>query len=114
MAADHLDRDLASIQEARRLLDAANQAHAAWAHASQEDVDRVCDAMARAAAANAEHLARLARDETGMGRYEDKVLKNRFAAEDVWRAYGPLRTRGLLRVFPEARVRSGERRVGKE
>lgn len=105
MAADHLDRDLASIQEARRLLDAASRAHAAWAHSSQEDVDRVCEAMARAAAANAEHLARLARDETGMGRYEDKVLKNRFASEDVWRAYGPLRTRGLLRVFPEARVK---------
>src|SRR5690606_13180424 len=105
MTLDHLDRDLASVQEARRLLEAASRAHAAWALASQEDTDRVCDAMARAAAANAEHLARLARDETGMGRYEDKVLKNRFAAEDVWRAYGPLRTRGLVRVFPDARVK---------
>lgn len=105
MVAERLDRDLASIQEARRLLETASEAQAAWARASQEEVDRVCDAMARAAAANAEHLARLARDETGMGRYEDKVLKNRFAAEDVWRVYRPLRTRGLLRVSPEARVK---------
>src|SRR5690554_6846823 len=103
--AANLDRDLASIQEARRLLEAASRAQAAWAFSTQEDTDRVCEAMARAAAANAEHLARLARDETGMGRYEDKVLKNRFAAEDVWRAYRPLRTRGILRVFPDARVK---------
>ena len=37
--------------------------------------------MAGAASAAAERLARLAVDETRMGVYEHKVLKNRFASE---------------------------------
>ncbi|MBI4543976.1 MAG: aldehyde dehydrogenase family protein [Gemmatimonadetes bacterium] len=101
----NLDRDLASIQQARQLLRAAAEAAKAWAQSSQEDVDRACEAMARSASQESERLARLARDETGMGRYQDKILKNRFGSEDVWRAYKPLRTRGILREYAEARVK---------
>ncbi|MBI4410659.1 MAG: aldehyde dehydrogenase family protein, partial [Gemmatimonadetes bacterium] len=100
-----LDRDLASIQEARALLRKAAAAARIWAGSTQEEVDRVCEAMALAGAREAERLARLARDETGMGRTEDKILKNRFGSEDVWRAYKPLRTRDVLRIYPDARVK---------
>ncbi|MDR1495838.1 MAG: aldehyde dehydrogenase family protein [Clostridiales Family XIII bacterium] len=44
---------------------------------TQEDADRAVEAIARAVYENAEELARLAVDETGMGVYEDKVAKNR-------------------------------------
>jgi len=43
-----LDKDLASIQEARDLVEAAHAAQKQWAKASQQDVDRVCGAMAEA------------------------------------------------------------------
>jgi acetaldehyde dehydrogenase (acetylating) len=99
-----VDRDLASVQEARDLVRRADEAQRAFARATQDDTDRVVDAMGRAASAEAERLARMAVDETRMGRYEDKVLKNRFAADDVLRYILPLRTVGIIRDLPEIGV----------
>jgi acetaldehyde dehydrogenase (acetylating) len=100
-----MDKDLASVQEARDLLERAHEAQRAFAGASQEQVDRVVTAMAHAASAAAERLARLAVDETGMGRYEDKILKNRFAADDVLAYILPLKTVGIVREIPERKVK---------
>jgi acetaldehyde dehydrogenase (acetylating) len=99
-----MDKDLASVQEARELLARAHAAQRAFARASQADVDRIVTAMARAASAAAERLARLAVDETQMGRYEDKIRKNRFAADDVLAYVLPLRTVGVIREDAERRV----------
>jgi acetaldehyde dehydrogenase (acetylating) len=100
-----MDRDLASVQEARDLVRRADEAQRAFARATQADTDRVVEAMGRAASAEAERLARLAVDETGIGRYEDKILKNRFAADDVLRYILPLRTVGIIRDLPELKVK---------
>lgn len=100
-----MDRDLQSIQEARELVSRAYAAAEAFKHASQERVDRVVEAMAVASERAAESLARAAVDETRMGRYEDKVIKNRFSAVDVRDYILPLRTCGVIREVPEARVR---------
>ncbi len=100
-----MDRDLASVQEARDLVIRADEAQRAFARATQEQTDRVVEAMARAASAEAERLARLAVDETGMGCYEDKILKNRFAADDVLRYILPLKTVGVIRDLPEIKVK---------
>ncbi len=99
-----MDKDLASVQEARELLARAHEAQRLFARAGQAEVDRVCTAMAEAAVDHAERLARLAVDETGMGRYEDKILKNRFGAEDVLRYILPLKTVGVVREIPEQRI----------
>src|SRR5579872_6119158 len=100
-----MDRDLASIQEARDLVGRSRAAQQQFATATQERVDRAVDAMGRAAERAGEHLARLAVDETGMGRYEDKVLKNRFSAVDVRRYILPLKTCGIIREFADAKVK---------
>jgi acetaldehyde dehydrogenase (acetylating) len=100
-----MDRDLASVQEARDLVRRAGEAQRAFARATQEETDRVVEAMGRAALAQAERLARMAVDETGMGRYEDKVLKNRFASDDVLRYILPLKTVGVIRDLPEIKVK---------
>jgi acetaldehyde dehydrogenase (acetylating) len=100
-----MDKDLASVQEARDLMERAHVAQQAFAHATQEQTDRVVEAMAGAASAAAEPLARLAVDETGMGRYEDKVLKNRFGADDVLAFIRPLKTVGVIREIPELKVK---------
>jgi len=92
------------VQEARDLVRRADEAQRAFARTSQEATDRIVTAMGRAASAEAERLARLAVDETGMGRYEDKVLKNRFAADDVLHYILPLKTVGVIRDLPEIGV----------
>ena len=72
------DPDLLSIQEARRLAEAARDAQRQFAHASQAEVDRVCAAMAEAAFAAAERLGRLASEETGYGVPEHKTSRTCF------------------------------------
>ena len=98
------DKDLQSIQQARSLVLKAREAQAKLAEFSQEQVDAVVDAMARAAASQSEHLARLAHEETGFGNVHDKTLKNRFCAVDVHAYIKTLRTVGVLREDPVTRV----------
>jgi len=72
------DRDLASIQEARQLAQRAKAAAPALAEFSQEQIDRIIDAMAAATRPRAEEFARLAVEETTYGVVADKVQKNLF------------------------------------
>lgn len=91
------DRDLISIQEARELVARAAAAQKKFSAFSQEQVDAVVEACAKAAADNAEALARAAVDETGYGNVPDKIIKNTLAAVDVPRAIRGMRTVGILR-----------------
>lgn len=100
-----MDADLRSIQEARDLVARAAQAQRDFAHASQELVDRVVQAMAGAASRAAESLARMAVDETRMGVYEHKVIKNRFASDILLEYILPMRTVGVLREDTARKVR---------
>lgn len=99
-----LDKDLVAIQEVRDLLNAAHLAQQEFEGFSQEQVDRVVDAMAHAAQREIEAVSRLAVEETGMGVYEDKVVKTRFAAETIYEYIRPLRTVGELSDNPETGV----------
>jgi acetaldehyde dehydrogenase (acetylating) len=100
-----VDADLRSIQEARDLVTRAAAAQHAFAAVSQERVDAIVRAMATAASRAAEALARQAVDETGMGVYEHKILKNRFASDALAAYILPMRTVGVLRDDRERRVR---------
>jgi acetaldehyde dehydrogenase (acetylating) len=91
------DRDLISIQEARELVARAAAAQKKFSVFSQEQVDAVVEACAKAAAENAEPLARAAVVDTGYGNVPDKILKNMLAAVDVPRAIREMRTVGVLR-----------------
>ena len=92
-----MDKDLASIQEARDLVEAAHEAWQTWSHASQEQVDRVCAAMAEAGYQAAERLGRLAQEETGFGVVLHKKLKNEFGSRMVWESIRGLKTVGVIR-----------------
>jgi acetaldehyde dehydrogenase (acetylating) len=91
------DRDLVSIQEARELAARAAAAQKKFAEFSQEQVDAVVEACAKAAAENAEPLARTAVEETGFGNVPDKIVKNTLAAVHVPAAIRGMRTVGVLR-----------------
>jgi len=91
-----LDSDLASIQEARTLATQAFEAWKVWSKASQEQVDRVCAAMAEAAFNAADRLGQLAHDETGYGVASHKRLKNEFASRNVWESIRDIKTVGVI------------------
>ena len=90
------DKDLVSVQQARDLVEAAHRAQTEIASFDQAKIDRLCEAMAKAALREAARLGALAVEETGYGVPADKQEKNRFAAEDVWNYFRGLRTVGVV------------------
>ena len=98
------DRDLASIAEARALARSAKAAAPVLAEFSQEQIDAIVDAMAAAVTAQAEALARLACEETGYGVVADKVQKNLFASEKVYRFIRPMKTVGVIARLEDRKV----------
>ncbi|HKS29414.1 MAG TPA: aldehyde dehydrogenase family protein [Pyrinomonadaceae bacterium] len=91
-----VDKDLVSVQQARDLVEAAHRAQVELARFDQAKIDRICEAMARAALKEAARLGAMAVEETGYGIAADKETKNRFASEDVWNYFKGLRTVGVV------------------
>ena len=98
------DRDLTSIHEARTLARRAKEAAAILAELSQEQIDAIVDGMAQAATPQAEAFARLAHEETGYGVVADKVQKNLFASDKVYRFIRPMKTVGVVRRIEDRKV----------
>ena len=90
------DKDLISVQQARDLVDGAHKAQLEIAGFDQAKIDRICEAMAKAALRESARLGAIAVEETGYGIPDDKREKNRFAAEDVWNYFRGLRTVGVV------------------
>jgi acetaldehyde dehydrogenase (acetylating) len=98
------DRDLASVQEARTLARRAKDAAPALAELSQQQIDAIVDGMAAAVTLQAEPLARLAFEETGYGVVEDKIQKNLFASEKIYRFIKPMKTVGVIARLDDRKV----------
>lgn len=98
------DADLQSLQEVRDLIERAVEAQQKFAAFSQAQVDAVIDAMAEAATAAAEEVARIAVEETGYGNVKDKIAKTLFSSQDVYRAIRSMKTVGVLREDRENKV----------
>jgi acetaldehyde dehydrogenase (acetylating) len=98
------DKDLISVQEARQMVERAHEAQKIWAFASQQEVDRVCEAMAQAAFLGAERLGRIAAEETGFGVPEHKKLKNEFASQHLWSKIKDIRTVGFVNRDEENKI----------
>jgi len=98
------DKDLRSIQEVRNKVAQAKRAQKEFGGFSQERVDAVVEAMCVAAERNAVALAQMAKEETGYGRWQDKVVKNTFAAKMVFAAIKDMKTVGVLREDPVAKI----------
>ncbi|HXU07399.1 MAG TPA: aldehyde dehydrogenase family protein, partial [Blastocatellia bacterium] len=91
------DKDLQSIEQARQLVERAHEAQKIVATFSQEKVDEIVGAMARAALQDAYRLGEIAHLETGYGSAADKATKNRFSAEQIYNFIKPMRTVGVIR-----------------
>src|SRR5207245_9122212 len=90
------DKDLISVHQARDLVEGDHRAQAEVARFDQAKIDRICEAMAKAALRESPRVAALAVEETGYGIPEDKQVKNQFSAEIVWNYFKNLRTVGVV------------------
>ena len=82
-----------SIQE---LVTNARNAQAQYESFNQEQVDAIVRDIGKFVYDNAEPLARMAVDETDMGSYDDKVLKNKGKARVIWNNLKDKKSRGVI------------------
>ena len=98
------DKDLAARQEARSLCRQAEQAAQKLRHMTQAQLDAITEAIATRFAQSAAQLAELAARETGFGNAKDKTTKNLFASETILSAIRDLKTVGVLKEDPGAKL----------
>lgn len=78
------------------LVKKAHVALDAMADFDQEQVDKICRAIAIAGEQNSYPLAKLAVEETGRGVVEDKTTKNMYASENIWNSLRNEKTVGII------------------
>lgn len=91
-----LDPDLLALQEVRDSVERAWRACEAVHHFTQAQTDALCQSMAEAGARAAHELAKLAVEETGIGRVHYKILKNLFGSEGTWASIKDEKTVGIV------------------
>src|SRR5215470_13856969 len=82
--------------QVKQLVAKARTAQAAFESFSQEQVDAIVKGIGKYVYDNAEPLARMAVDETGLGVYEDKILKNKGKARVIWNSLKDKKSRGVI------------------
>jgi succinate-semialdehyde dehydrogenase len=82
--------------EIAALVSSARAAQAKFEAFSQEQVDAIVRDMGKYVYDNAEMLARMAVEETGIGNYEDKVLKKKGKARAIWNSLKGKKSRGII------------------
>jgi len=82
----------------------ARIAQKAFESFSQEQVDAIVKGIGKYVYDNAEILARMAVDESGIGVYEDKILKNKGKARVIWNNLKDKRSRGIIGEDPDTNL----------
>jgi len=85
-----------AIAEVDIIMEKASFAAAIFSQLGQEHTDRIVKAVYEAGFKNRIKLAKLAHDETGMGAWEDKVIKNVVATQYVYENIKDLKTVGII------------------
>lgn len=92
----NLDRDLRSIQEVRDTVQLGKIAANELANYTEEQIDRIICNMVKVARENAVCLAKMAVEETGFGKVEDKTYKNHMASVILYDAIKDMKTIGII------------------
>jgi succinate-semialdehyde dehydrogenase len=90
------ERAVVADTEIEQLIAKARAAQAVFEKFSQEKVDAIVRDIAKYVYDNAAPLARMAVDETGIGLYEDKILKNKGKARVIWNNLKGKKSRGII------------------
>ena len=97
-------RTTTTRSQVQNLVARARVAQAIYEDFSQEQVDAIVKAIGKYVYDNAEMLARMAVDESGLGVYEHKVLKNQGKARVIWNNLKGKKSRGIIKELPEANM----------
>ena len=81
---------------ANEILDKAQLAAAEFHQFNQEQTDRIVEAVFKAGFSNRVKLAKMAQEETGMGVWEHKVIKNVLATQIVYESIRDEKTVGVI------------------
>lgn len=87
---------IATESEIKELVLKAKKAQSVYELFSQEQVDAIVRDIGKYVFDNAEPLAKMAVDETDMGSYEDKILKNKGKARVIWNNLKDKKSRGVI------------------
>lgn len=82
--------------EIAALVAAGRKAQATFESFGQEQVDAIVRDIGKYVYDNAELLSRMAIDETGIGVYEDKVLKKKGKSRTIWNSLKGKKSRGII------------------
>jgi succinate-semialdehyde dehydrogenase len=88
----------------KELVTQARVAQTVFESFPQEQVDAIVKGIGKYVYDNAEMLARMAVDETGIGVYEDKILKNKGKARVIWNNLKDKKSRGIIGEDAEANM----------
>ncbi|REK76721.1 bifunctional acetaldehyde-CoA/alcohol dehydrogenase [Paenibacillus paeoniae] len=94
--ASQLDVQSSVLEEVGQLVERARAAQEAYLSMTQEQIDRIVQAMALAGLDQHMPLAKMAVEETGRGVYEDKMTKNIFATEYIYHSIKSDKTVGVI------------------
>ena len=90
--------------EIAELVARGRTAQAAFESFGQEQVDAIVRDIGKYVYDNAETLSRMAVDETGIGNFEDKVLKKKGKSRAIWNSLKGKKSRGIIGEDPEANL----------
>jgi succinate-semialdehyde dehydrogenase len=88
----------------KQLVANARVAQAAFESFSQEQVDAIVKGIGKYVYDNADMLAQMAVDETGIGVYMDKILKNKGKARAIWNSLKDKKSRGIIGDDPDTNM----------
>ncbi|MDR7240461.1 acetaldehyde dehydrogenase (acetylating) [Neobacillus drentensis] len=94
---ENFDYDLRSIQAVRDLARLGKAAAEQMADYTEEQIDQILRNMVKAAKDHAVMLAKMAVEETGFGKVEDKTYKNHLASTILYQSIKDMKTIGIIR-----------------
>ncbi|WP_426709779.1 acetaldehyde dehydrogenase (acetylating) [Cetobacterium sp. SF1] len=98
------DKDLASIQRARELARKGKCAANKMADYTEEQIDKILKNMVKVARENEYNLAKMAVEETGFGKVEDKEFKNHLASTVLYDSIKDMKTIGIIEEDQEKKT----------
>ncbi|WP_053955146.1 acetaldehyde dehydrogenase (acetylating) [Inediibacterium massiliense] len=98
------DKDLQSIQEVRNLIKKAKEAQREFEKFSPQRIDEIIKEMAKVVSRESETLAKMAVEETGFGKWQDKVMKNKLASEKLYEYIKDMKTLGIIHEDHEKKI----------
>ena len=101
-----------NVEKLQELICKVREAQKEFATYKQEKVDKIFYAAAMAANKARLYLADLAVKETGMGVFEDKVIKNHYASEYIYNQYRHTKTCGIIEEDKSAGIKKIAEPIG--